>query len=267
MKVLSAYTAVAYRELLELLKERRYEFGDYRDGRGREGERIVYLRHDIDYSPGWALSLARINAEAGATATFFFQLRSPNYNLHSYTTIAAIRQICTLGQRVGLHFSLDGNPPRSNAELADCIAADYKAMQTQIADVIPVFSWHNPSVLPEVLPRAPEVQVHGLVNTYARQFVGQIKYYSESNMRYSLAELRAIIQSGERRFQLLIHPFQWVAGGRDMQEVLAQTWIQVIREKEREFLTNHIYRQQFPDGMSQEWLDQLAARIGTHRGN
>ena len=51
----SAYTAASYGELLELLKDCGYKFGDYRNDFSGD-ERIVYLRHDIDYSPSWALS-------------------------------------------------------------------------------------------------------------------------------------------------------------------------------------------------------------------
>jgi hypothetical protein len=57
--------------------------------------------------------------------------------------------------------------------------------------------------------------------------------------------------------QLLVHPFQWLAGGKDMLEILAKTWKQVIREREREFLTNHVYRQRFPRGIPDNFLDRF----------
>nr|MDA8109538.1 hypothetical protein [Betaproteobacteria bacterium] len=69
----------------------------------------------------------------------------------------------------------------------------------------------------------------------------------------------------EPRLQLLIHPFQWLAGGRDMQEVLANTWIQVLREKEQEFLTNHVYHRLFPSGMPGEWLAELARHLAEYK--
>ena len=92
----------------------------------------------------------------------------------------------------------------------------------------------------------------------------QVKYYSESNLRYSVEELKTIILTGEPRLQLLFHPFQWMAEGCDMQEILGNTWVQVLREKEREFLTNHVYRRTFPSGMPQQWLEQLAQRLAKH---
>jgi len=256
----SVYTAAAYRELLELLKEGGYTSADYRDGLGvGASRRAVFLRHDIDYSPAWALSLARINRDAGVAGTFFFQIRSPNYNLHSYPALSAIREIGALGQHVGLHFSVEQGTP--NADLAGCILADFKVLQTAVPEALPVFSWHNPSVFPGLLETVPDIVVPGLVNTYARPFIALVKYYSESNLRHSVADLKAIVLRGEQRLQLLFHPFQWLAGGRDMQEVLANTWKQVLREKEQEFLTNHVYRKAFPSGMPEEWLRDLAARI------
>ena len=255
----SVYTVVAYQGLLKRLKEAGYEFADYRDAAGAAGRRSIYLRHDIDYSPTWALSFARINAEAGVAGTFFFQIRSPNYNFHSYAAISVIRKICELGQRIGLHFSVEQGTP--GAELAGYILADFKTMQAQVPEAVPVFSWHNPSVFRGLLEKVPDIVVPGLVNTYARSFIEQVKYYSESNLRHSIADLEAIVQRGEPRLQLLFHPFQWLAGGRDMQEVLANTWKQVVRETEMEFLTNHIYREAFPSGMPEEWLRDFAARI------
>lgn len=259
----SAYTEHAYRDLLRIMAEAGYEFADYRDDRRPAAGRVVYLRHDIDYSPACALSLARINAHAGATGTFFFQLRSPIYNFHSYATVSVMREICALGQRVGLHYCVDGSAPEG--DLAERILVDYQTMKTQIPSAVPVFSWHNPSVYPGLLDKVPDVVVPGLVNTYARKFGERVKYYSDSNLRYSIEELKAIVLRGGPYLQLLFHPFQWLAGGRDMQEVLANTWIKVLREKEQEFLTNHVYRRLFPSGMPEEWLGDLAYRVAEYK--
>jgi hypothetical protein len=261
----SAYTAAAYLHLLNLLKEVGYDFADYRDSWGTvaSAKRVVYLRHDIDYSPAWALSFAQINRAARVAGTFFFQIRSPNYNLHSYATLSAIREISALGQHVGLHFSVEKSI--SDADLVGCILKDFKALQAQVLEAVPVFSWHNPSVFSGLLDRVQDVVVPGLVNTYARPFIERVAYYSESNLRHSLTDLKAIVQRGGPRLQLLFHPFQWLAGGRDMQEVLANTWIHVLREKEQEFLSNHVYRGLFPSGMPEEWLAELARRLTEYK--
>lgn len=261
---MKSYAPETYRRLLELLKAGGYRFADYSEVPSESAGRVVYLRHDIDYSVDWALALARINADTGVSGTFFFLLRSPVYNFHSYSTIAAVRDICALGQRAGLHFAV-GDSALGDADLAARIAADHAAMRVQAPALAPVFSWHNPSVFPGLLDRVPGIDVPGLVNTYARRFVEQVKYYSESNLRHSVEELEAIISGGEPRLQLLFHPFQWLAEGSDMQAKLASTWAQVLREKEQEFLTNHVYRQLFPEGMPEEWLKQLSARIAGHR--
>jgi hypothetical protein len=263
---MKSYSPDTYRRLLELLLASHYQFADFTITPMAPVGRLVYLRHDIDYSVEWALALAGINANAGVSGTFFFQLRSPNYNLHAHSTIAAIREICALGQRTALHFAI-GDNALAGEEPAARILADHAAMRAQVPELAPVFSWHNPSVFPGLLAEVPDIDVPGLVNTYARQFVERVRYYSESNLRYAVEELEAIVLKGEPRLQLLFHPFQWLAGGRNMQEILANTWIQVLREKEQEFLTNHVYRQLFPEGMPQEWLQQLAARITTHRAH
>jgi len=260
----SGYTAEGYAGILEALKASGFRFADFRDPLAKD-ERVVYLRHDIDYSPEWALAFARINARAGVTGTFFLRLRSPTYNLHAYSTLGLVCEICSLGQRVGLHYDVESGPEPTDEALVACIARDYNAMHALIPELAPVFNWHNPSLVPKVLERGLDLQVPGMINTYGRTFIERVKYYSDSNLRHSVEEFMRIICGNEPRLQLLLHPFQWLAEGSDMQAKLASTWTQVLREKEQEFLTNHVYRQLFPEGMPGEWLRQLSARIAGHR--
>ncbi len=55
--------------------------------------------------------------------------------------------------------------------------------------------------------------------------------------------------------QLALHPFNWIAGGSDMMEVLATTWKFIIREREIELLRNRVYQERFPMGMPETVLD------------
>jgi hypothetical protein len=262
----NVYAPVAYRHLLEILKQEGYRFAAFREIFSQDdAQKVVYLRHDIDYSIDWALAFARINADAGIGATFFFQSRSPIYNLLAYPTLSVLKEIAGLGQSLALHFTIDDSVPANDQDLVAQIILDFQAAKQFVPKLQPVFSWHNPSLAPELVQRGLDLVVPGMTNAYSRYFQETVKYYSDSNLRHSVDDLEKIILKEEPQLQLLLHPFQWMAQGRNMQEVLANTWVQVIREREREFLTNHIYRGLFPFGMPDQWLGHLSTCLASYR--
>lgn len=250
------YTRAAYIRLLRIVKEEGYLFGRYTQMEER-AERLLHLRHDIDYSIDWALELARINAAEGARATFCFQLRSPLYNLLAYPAIQCVKEISALGQDLAMHYTNDKVIPDEDGLLAQQILDDYDAIRRVFPGMVPAFGWHNPSLAPDLLERGLDLVVPGMVNMYSRHFVKAVKYVSDSNIRYTVPQLESLIRAGHPKMQLLVHPFQWLADGKDMLEILAKTWKQVIREREREFLTNHVYRQRFPRGIPDNFLDRF----------
>jgi len=262
----NVYTQETYRQLLVALIERGYRFANFEETFPVSYPgKVVYLRHDIDYSPAWALDFARINASQGVAGTFFFQLRSPIYNLLAYPTLTIVKEIARLGQRVGLHYTIVEENSTDDKALVAHITADYQSTSPHLKELSPVFSWHNPSLAPNILTRGLDMNVPGMVSTYSRYFIEEVKYAADSNLRYSVEEFENIISNDHPRLQLLFHPFQWMAGGKNMQQVLANTWAPVIREKEVEFLNNHVYRGLFPRGMPENWLVQLSAEIGSYR--
>jgi hypothetical protein len=115
------------------------------------------------------------------------------------------------------------------------------------------------------MQRSLDMMVPGMTNAYSRHFVEGVKYYSDSNLRHAVEAFEAIIRGGGRELQFLFHPFQWMAQGRDMQEILAKTWVQVIRERESEFLNNHVYRDLFPSGMPATWLKDFSEKVAEFR--
>ncbi len=258
------YTVEAYRGLLELIRAEGYRWGRFTENQETAGK-VVYLRHDIDYSVGWAREFAQIDADLGAQATFCFQLRSPLYNLLTYPGLAKVIEIQQLGHDLGLHYVLEDTAATDAASLSAKIRADFETSRGFLPELSPVFSWHNPSLAPWVINRPEDFTVPGLVNMYGHRFTQHCAYFADSNLRYTIEELEDIIKAGHPRLQLLFHPFQWLARGADMLEVLARTWRQVIREMEQEFLHNHLYHRAFPSGMPEpllrEWIEALSRRL------
>lgn len=246
------YSPETYCELITLFRQQGYRFAGICDPIDETGGKIAHLRHDIDYSPAWAADFARIDAELGVRAMFCFQLRSPLYNLASRQCRAAVEAVLASGHSIGLHFTIVGLAGASEAELARAIDEDLAAARALVPAISPVFSWHNPSLFPGLVERLLDFDAPGLINLYGRRWVRDMRYFSDSNWRYTIAEWQKIARAGHDRVQLLFHPFQWMARGRDMQDVLAQTYAQLISEAEAEFSTNHVYRQMHPRGLAPE---------------
>jgi len=255
------YSTTQYEKLLELIVEQGYTFRLFTDPPPQDGGKAVYLRHDIDYSPGIAVEFAKANRRAGATATFCFQLRCQIYNLLSPWTLARVRQIQDLGQKIGLHYVVPSPVPKTFDSLAQMIRADFEIVKQHIPEIEPVFSWPNPSRMPGLIERGLNLEVPGLVNLYGPYFFKEVAYFSDSDIRYSVKEFRRIIRRGHAELQLLFHPFEWVCGGETMIDVISSTWRQIIREREVEVMSNKVYEKHFPQGMPAEILDRFVQSL------
>ena len=219
----------------------------------------IYLRHDVDYSLEMALELAQVNADLGIRGTFCVLLRSQIYNVLSQWSQRLVQKIYELGQRIALHATLIDQAASADQTEAE-LRADFDFACHNLPMMSPVFSWHNPT--PEVLERDLQSErVAGLINAYAARFTKEIGYFSDSNMRNSVEDFLALF-SGERpgALQLLFHPFNWVAGGRNMGEIFAGTWPYVIREREYEMRLNSFYHKRMPEGLPTALLQNFAAQ-------
>ena len=179
-----------YGELLEAARAGGYRFAFF-DREPRDGD--LLLRHDVDLSLEAALELARLEAEAGAAATYFLMTESVFYNLGSAVGQAALEELRRLGHRVGLHAVW----PRAELD----------------GRFDPVVAWHNPD--PDYM-RAP---VAGAVNVMQEGFFDPATYRSDSNQHWRSGCPHEPLAAGEFAWlQLLTHPEIWAYEGATMRE-------------------------------------------------
>jgi len=177
-----------YAEILEAAKTGGYRFARFEKSPER-GD--LFLRHDVDLSLDAALTMAELEAEHDARATYLLMTESVFYNLASSEGVEAIARLRELGHWVGLHAVYP------NAALDDRFD--------------PVVAWHNPSAeyMSEAIPAA--------VNVYAEPWFSQATYRSDSNQHWRAGcpheELRA---GGFPFLQMLVHPEIWVYPGATM---------------------------------------------------
>ncbi len=179
-----------YREIIEAAGAGGYRFAFF--DRAPENGTVI-LRHDVDLSLVAALTMAELEAEAGAAATYFLMTRSEFYNLESASGGAAIARLRGLGHRVGLHAVW---PHVDRDDRFD-----------------PVLAWHNPD--PEYM-REP---VEGFVNVMEAPWADV--YRSDSNQHWRQGCPHEELAAGSfERLQLLTHPEIWVYPGDTMRETM-----------------------------------------------
>jgi len=181
-----------YREILEAARAGGYRFARFGEGPER-GDFL--LRHDVDLSLHAALTMAEVEAEAGARATYLLMTESVFYNLASAEGVEAVARLRELGHSVGLHAV---HPNVSLDERFDSVV-----------------SWHNPK--PEYMSKP----IDGAVNAYAEPYFSPQTYRSDSNQRWRSGCPHEELRAGAFPWlQVLIHPEIWVYPGATMGQTM-----------------------------------------------
>jgi hypothetical protein len=190
--VTCAFDLHHYGELLAAAKAGEYRWAFF-DREPEAGD--LLLRHDIDLSLDAALTVAELEAEAGARATYFLMTRSVFYNLASHEGERAIARLRELGHRVGLHAVY---PHLDLDERFD-----------------PVVAWHNPD------PEFMNEPLDGAVNVMQAPYFDPDHYRSDSNQHWrSGCPHEELAAGGFEWLQLLTHPEIWAYPGASMGETM-----------------------------------------------
>ena len=185
-----AFDLAHYGELLSAARKGGYRFAFF-DRPPAGGD--LLLRHDVDLSLDAAVTLANVEAEAGASATYFLMTRSVFYNLASPEGEGALARLRELGHRVGLH------AVHPQLDLDDRFD--------------PVVAWHNPD--PEFM-RQP---LEGAVNAMQPPYFDPDHYRSDSNQHWRHGCPHEDLAAGRFEWlQLLTHPEIWAFEGATMRE-------------------------------------------------
>jgi hypothetical protein len=203
------FTEAGYRRVLSEAK-RRYRFEPF--GTDYEEPHVLW-RHDVDLSVHRAVRLASIEAEEDVTATYFFWLRSPFYNLFERQMTDLARRIITAhGHRLGLHFDsgfFDAIP--SPDDLVAKIAYEAGILSSLLEAPVEAFSFHNPGAVHNDLAFDAD-RIAGLVNSYGRALRQRYTYVSDANGHWRHGRLLDLLLDGtHERLHVLTHPEWWQA--------------------------------------------------------
>ena len=218
-----------YREIIRIIKATG-RHANYADALGKDG--FIIMRHDVEYSVERAYALAKVETSMDFTSTFFFQWTNNSYNLLSRKNRDLICDMHERGQKIGLHFALNGMTDMQ--EVRRQIVREMHMLSEMLGFEISEFSVHRPS--PSVL--AENIKLPGIINAYQDEFftfsdnvredsVLAVKYMSDANhiWRYGYPDEAAIL--GHDKVQILTHPFAWSKQGYDNFE----NYKTLVREK------------------------------------
>jgi hypothetical protein len=168
----------------------------------------LLLRNDVDVSLERALSLAEVEHELGARATYMVMTNSPLYDLNAPKSRAILTRLLALGHEVGLHFDFEAPAQRDAGATASAVEPAVLAacarLEAACGRPVRSLSFHRP--LPQFL-RGPSL-VAGRVNAYARELMDW--YLSDSGGRWRQGEPLPMLERPTRPvLQLLTHPIWW----------------------------------------------------------
>ena len=217
----SEFSLKGYGELLEHLTVHGYEMIRFRDWR-LNSPRATYclLRHDVDATTDFAVTLAEFEAARQIRSTYFVMLRSPLYNALSRACTADLRQIVALGHEIGLHFdaaddSIEAGPIEGRIERELALLAEVTGTP------VSAFSFHQPTA--DILAR--RILLPDAINAYTLDGEQGCQYLSDSNRDWRGRDVAEIIRQ-RQPLQILLHPMWWVGDGPETWDC----WDQAIRK-------------------------------------
>lgn len=94
-----------YREMLKKALNAGFVICNFRDyEKNKKEEKLIILRHDVDYSPKRALNIAKIEKSLNVKSTFFIRVHGEHYHPIERKSLDIFKEILKMGHEIGLHY-------------------------------------------------------------------------------------------------------------------------------------------------------------------
>lgn len=206
---MASFTFQHYRQTLNRAKDLGYKFLQCRDFREISNhEKVIILRHDIDFSLENALVFSKIEQDLGIASSYFVRLHSRRYNALDMKNYRIVQEIKRMGHEIGLHHEPDfaqfytGD---QHENLRNEISCFNTLFQTRIEGV----STHEPT---RTAIQITEHNIGGFplkYEAYFPCFVEGMKYISDSGNRWREGCMSEWIIREEPKLCILTHPGWW----------------------------------------------------------
>ncbi len=220
----------SYTGFLNPFLRKGYNFVAFSELSGTGGE--IVLRHDIDFDTGFALQMARQEAELGIKATYFFLLRSNFYNIFSPEDYNNVCRIRDLGHHVSLHFD-----PLIYDDFLAGLQREVAVFESYFDTPVDIISIHRPN---EFFQQFDQPIGH-IEHTYQSKYFKHVKYFSDSTGMWRFGHpLESVEFLSLQSLHVLIHPIWWMMNGASNVDKLRLYFGHRVNNLKTEFYNNCI---------------------------
>jgi len=210
----SNFTYEHYINILQDLKKS-YKFTSFKSATTND----IILRHDVDASLHAALKMAKIEKELDISSTFFILFSSEFYNPISVDGSKIIREILSLGHKLGLHYN-EFFIFENNINALETITTEINLLEQHFNTKIEAIAAHERALAESKSGKKLFVKLPDtIIDAYSKEFFGERKYLSDSGQFWREGCLCQNLNKYER-LQVLIHPMWWSRDGLSRDEIM-----------------------------------------------
>ncbi len=227
-----------YIEIIEAYQQEKYQFIKFNDnvvGLIEKSIPFVLFRHDIDFNLRNAVQISRLENSLGIKSSFFFQLRTPLYNILSAYAREVIEEIHEHGHDICLHFDMRFYGEDFHIGLIE-----------ELDFLIKIFPFANSKIISfhRIGKRAFDLDIipmpENVNHTYQDIYFKLIGYHSDSGGRWKRGNPILTEEFSSRKsMQILTHPMWWTENGSNPFEKINDHLLK-NREQTIDFLENTV---------------------------
>lgn len=172
-------------------------------------EKVIIVRHDLDFNLESAIRMASVDFELGVKSTFFLRVCARGYNILSYEGLNFINQLKEMDMEIGLHADI-GMEGVMKTNARDALLRQLSALESAYGQPLLGISAHAPATLGGInlcdeLVNSGHITYHA----YEKKFTSQpFKYLSDSMRIWREGDPYEVGKNFEA-IQLLTHPIWW----------------------------------------------------------
>ncbi len=206
---LPEFSVAGYADLLHALNAAGYRFRPL-EAMSEPLTSVAFLLHDVDIHIHGIERIGRLEADAGACATYCVALTQP-YNPARSRNSAVLRELVELGHRIGLHYDLTTYPVGHDAG-REHLFEEIRWLEDLVQSPVETISMHKPrDGLPDLFAADPPP---GLLNPRSARFA--VGYISDSCRAWRDDALLECLRTPEKANLLLnTHPELWLGSPAD----------------------------------------------------
>ena len=199
------HTHAHYREALIKAIDLKYHFLQLHQFEEIDNyEKIILLRHDVDFSLDNAIQMARLEHELGIKSTYFIRI-SGKYNIMYFPNYIIIRELVALDHEIGLHYNLE-IPNLVNEDEETFFIKEKEILEMVLQQKITGISLHDPN---SMIRQSINLSKYNIAyDAYSECFCSKVKYISDSRGSWREGCLCKNIGAHDK-LHILTRPFWW----------------------------------------------------------